>query len=72
MSGAREVAAYAVDNIEELVSDMLTGDYADNEVSLGVLLCGQEEIQVQLKITRNPQDFIETDYQDWNASHKKI
>lgn len=72
MSGAREVAAYAVDNIEELVSDMLAGDYADNEVSLGVLLCGQEEIQVQLKITRNPQDFIETDYQDWDASHKKI
>lgn len=72
MSGAREVAAYAVDNIEELVSDMLAGDYADNEVSLGVLLCGQEEIQVQLKITRNPQDFIETDYQDWNASHKQI
>lgn len=51
MSGAREIAGKAVDNIEELLSDMFAGDYADNEVSLGVLLSGKEEIQVQLKVT---------------------
>lgn len=68
MSGAREVAEKAVDNIEELVADMLAGNYADNEVSLGVLLNGKEEIQVQLKVTRTPSDFIDTDYTDWDSS----
>jgi len=72
MSGAREIAEKAVDNIEELLSDMFAGDYADNEVSLGVLLSGKEEIQVQLKVTRSPSDFIDTDYSDWDASFKKI
>lgn len=72
MSGAREIAEKAVDNIEELLTDMFAGNYADNEVSLGVLLNGQEEIQVQLKVTRTPSDFIETDYSDWDASHKQL
>ena len=31
---------------KELLSDMFAGDYADNEVSLGVLVSGKEEIQV--------------------------
>lgn len=72
MSGAREIAEKAVDNIEELLTDMFAGNYADNEVSLGVLLNGQEEIQVQLKVTRTPSDFIETDYSDWDDSHKQL
>lgn len=64
MSGAREVAAAAVDNIDSLVAEMLEGDYADNEVSLGRVLCGQEEIQVRLTITRNRADFIDDDFED--------
>ena len=51
---------------------MFAGDYADNEVSLGVLVSGKEEIQVQLKVTRSPSDFIDTDYSDWDASIKQL
>ncbi|MAD75389.1 MAG: hypothetical protein CML20_11465 [Rheinheimera sp.] len=72
MSAAREIAANAVDNIEELLTDMFDGDYADNEVSLGVLLSGKEEIQVQLKVTRSPAEFIDTDYSNWDESVKRI
>lgn len=72
MSGAKELAAKAVDNIEPLLQDMFTGGYQDNEVSLGVLLCGQREIQVQLKVTAVESDFIETDYSDWDDSFKPL
>ncbi len=72
MSAAKELAALAVDNIEPLLQDMFSGDYADNEVSLGVLLDGKEEIQIQLKVTRTPSEFIETDYCDWDDSFKPI
>ncbi|MBS3796701.1 hypothetical protein [Pseudoalteromonas sp. BDTF-M6] len=72
MSGAKEVAALAVDNIEPLLTDMFDGDYADNEVSLGELQSGNEVIQVQLKITRIPRDFVDTDYADPEKSFKSI
>ena len=64
MSGAREVAETAVDNIESLIAEMLEGDHEDNEVSLGRLLCGKDEIQVRLSITRNKPDFIFDDFED--------
>jgi hypothetical protein len=48
------------------------GDYANNEVSLGVLLSGKEEIQVQLKVTRAAAEFIETGYFDEDDSVKHI
>lgn len=64
MSGAKEVATTAIDNIENLIAEMLDGDYADNEVSLGRLLCGKEEIQVRLSITRNKADFIFDEFED--------
>jgi len=72
MSGAKEIAAQAVDNIEPLIRDMLAGNYNNNDVSLGVLLDGKTEIQVQLKVTRDPTEFIETDYDDWEASFKPL
>lgn len=72
MSGAREIASKAVDNIESLLTDMFVGDYANNEVVLGVLLDGKEEIQVQLKVTRAPSEFIETDYADWDEHSKSL
>lgn len=72
MSAAKELAAKAIDNVEVLLRDMFAGDYANNEVSLGVLLDGKEEIQVQLKVTRSPSEFIETDYCDWDDSYKPI
>ena len=68
----QEIAEKGVDNIEMLLEDMFAGNYADNEVALGVLLNGKEEIQVQLKITRTPKDFIETEYDDFEESVKHI
>lgn len=64
MSSSKEVAATAIDNIEPLIAEMLEGDYADNEVALGRLLCGKDEIQVQLKITRTRNDFIFDEFED--------
>lgn len=64
MSGAKEVAESAAHNIESLIAEMLEGDYADNEVSLGRLLSGKTEIQVQLKITQTRSDFIFDDFED--------
>lgn len=72
MSAAKELAAKAVDNVEPLLQDMFSGGYQDNEVSLGVLLDGQREIQVQLKVTAIEKDFIETDYSDWDDSFKSL
>ncbi|MCL1123327.1 hypothetical protein [Shewanella surugensis] len=49
MSGARDVAANAIDYIESLITEMLAGGHTDNEISLGRLLSSNQEIQVQLK-----------------------
>ncbi|MCC4854451.1 hypothetical protein PD716_08580 [Vibrio gigantis] len=59
MSEAQKVAAEAPDYIETLLVEMLEGDHPDNEVLLGALLSGDSTIQVQLKITRNPKDFLD-------------
>ena len=59
MSEALKMAAEAPDYIETLIIEMLQGDHPDNEVLLGTLLSGDESIQVQLKITRNPADFLD-------------
>ncbi|WP_028865260.1 hypothetical protein [Psychromonas aquimarina] len=64
MSGAVKVAEKSMDNIEQLIAEMLEGDHLDNEISLGRLLCGKSEIQVQLKITRVRSDFIDDDEED--------
>lgn len=59
MSGAIEVAERAPEVILELLADMFDGDYANNEVLLGVLKSGNDIIQVQLKITRAPTEFMD-------------
>ncbi|MCG9554564.1 hypothetical protein L1D16_14965 [Vibrio sp. Isolate31] len=59
MSEAQKVATEAPDYVETLVVVMLEGDHLDNEVLLGTLLSGDESIQVQLKITRKPTDFLD-------------
>lgn len=70
MSGAIEVAKTATDNIEQLLVEMLEGDHEDNEISLGRILCGKDEIQIQLKITRNRSDFLYSDEEDFSESHQ--
>ena len=72
MSASKEIAGLAIDNIESLLSEMFEGAHLNNAVSLGVLLAGQEEIQVQLIVTREPSEFIETDYSDWEESIKEL
>ncbi|MEZ8542925.1 hypothetical protein AB6C74_08775 [Vibrio splendidus] len=59
MSEAQKVAGEAPDYIETLLVEMLEGEHSENEVLLGTLLSGDESIQVQLKITRNPEDFLD-------------
>ncbi|NOH82829.1 hypothetical protein F0249_03325 [Vibrio sp. 03-59-1] len=59
MSEGMKIAAEAPDYIEILIAEMLAGGHPDNEVLLGTLLTGNEELQVQLKITRNPADFLD-------------
>ena len=59
MSEALKVAAEAPDYIETLLVEMLEGNHPDNEVLLGTLLSGNESIQIQLKITRKPEDFMD-------------
>ena len=59
MSEALNVAAEAPDYIETLLVEMIEGDHQDNEILLGILLSGDESIQVQLKVTRNPADFMD-------------
>ena len=67
MSGAIEVAKRAKIEIEELLADMFAGKYEDNEVSLGFLTCmNGDVVQVQLKVTSNPGDFLEGDGPDYD------
>ena len=64
MSGAREVAKNAEFEIEDLIVEMLDGHFSDNEISLGRVLLGNKQIQVQLKITTNKNDFLYSDNED--------
>ena len=64
MSGAREVAELAVDNIDSLIAEMLDGGYPDNWVSLGRVLLEGKEIQIQLKVTTIHADFFDSDEED--------
>ena len=67
MSGAREVAKRAELEIEELLSDMFAGNYQDNEISLGFLSdLNGKPVQVQLKITNFPGDFLEGEGPDYD------
>ena len=59
MSEAKIVAAEAPDYIEQLLVEMFEGNHPDNEVLLGTLLSGKDRIQVQLKITRQPENFLD-------------
>ena len=64
MSAAIEVASRAKKEIEELLIDMFAGNHEDNEISLGLLLAGDDRIQVQLKVTRNLCDFLDDEGED--------
>lgn len=67
MSGAKEVAKNAERDINSLIADMLEGDHSNNEISLGRVLCGNTEIQVQLKVTTVRNDFLDDDEEDFDS-----
>jgi hypothetical protein len=64
MSGASEVAALAVQNIDTLIAEMLEGNHPDNWVSLGRVLLEGKEMQIQLKVTTVASDFFDSDEED--------
>ena len=64
MSGAREVAEKAVFEIEPLIAEMLDHGYINNDVSLGRLMLGDKELQVQLVVTSKPDEFLMSDDED--------
>ena len=64
MTGSQQVAATAVDNVDSLVAEILEGDYADNEVSLGRILAGKQEMQVVLKVVAVRENFIFDEFED--------
>ena len=59
MREALRVAAEAPGYIETLLVEILEGNHCDNEVLLGTLLSGNESIQLQLKIPRKLEDFMD-------------
>lgn len=64
MSGAREVAENAVYNIDSLIAEMIEGNFNDNMVSLGRVVLEGKEIQVQLKVTSDRSDFLDSEEED--------
>jgi len=64
MTGSQEVAATAVDNVDSLVAEILEGDFADNEVSLGRILCGKQEMQIVLKVVAVRENFLDDEFED--------
>lgn len=61
MSEAIKLANNAALEIEGLLAEMLEGDWPDNKILLGTLGTdnSDEEIQVQLLITRDPKTFMD-------------
>lgn len=59
MSEHIKIAAQAVDYIEGLFVEIIEGDHDDNEVLLGTVLVGNKSFQIQLKVTANPDDFMD-------------
>lgn len=64
MCGAIEVANNAAKVIEQLITELIEGNHQDNEISLGRLQLGTSIFQVQLKVTNDPSDFIDSDEEE--------
>ena len=64
MTGSQEIAATAVDNVDSLVAEILEGDFADNEVSLGRILAGKQEMQIVLRVVAVRENFLDDEFED--------
>lgn len=59
MSEPSNIASQAGSYADELINDMLSGNYPDNEVLLGEVLSGKTQIQLQLYVTQEPKMFLD-------------
>ncbi|MDO6497348.1 hypothetical protein [Photobacterium sanguinicancri] len=59
MTEAQKIAAEAPSYVMTLIIEMLEGHYKDNEVLLGTVIDGDSEIQIQLKVTRDSEQFMD-------------
>lgn len=59
MSDAVHIAKEAPLYIEDLITEMMREKIADNRVLLGTVLNGDEEIQIQLVVTRNQENIMD-------------
>ena len=59
MSDAIQITKEAPLYIEDLIAEMMREKIADNRVLLGAVLAGDEEIQIQLVVTRNTENMMD-------------
>lgn len=53
------IANEASEYVDTLISEMFEGEHDNNQVLLGTVLSGDESIQIQLIVTRKPEDFMD-------------
>lgn len=59
MSDSVEISQTATEHIEALISEMYAGKHDNNHMLLGTLHSGDEPLQIQLLVTRNPEEFLD-------------
>jgi hypothetical protein len=59
MSDAVEIVKDAPLYIEDLIADMIREGVTENRVLLGSVLSGNDEIQIQLFVTRNQETMMD-------------
>lgn len=59
MSDAVQIVKEAPMYVEDLITEMMREKIADNRVLLGTVLNDDEEIQIQLVVTRNQENMMD-------------
>ena len=59
MSEAIQLAATATEHIDDLITEMFAGSHDNDHMLLGTLQSGSEQVQVQLIVTRNTEEFLD-------------
>ena len=59
MSDAIELTQNASEHVECLLAEMFEGNHDNNHMLLGSLNSGDDQIQVQLIVTRNTEEFLD-------------
>ena len=59
MSDAQIIAASGAEHVNEMITEMFAGDHDNDHMLLGTLQSGSEQVQVQLIVTRNTEEFLD-------------